>query len=563
MMIQRRHILIVIALLVVAAQASAGWREVRRADMAFDLGLARAEALATMSGDPRSIDAVAAAAWWLNNLDDIADPEEALAVGGQIPGPELGFFLGLIEHKLRFEPPPGALNGAELAGAFGTFTVLDLDRGVVPPDDRLPDPGTRWTDPSRPVRVVMRTPDGLFGPPLSMAVDGIYLAAWNIRAETAVEGWMVVEAIGGYNLEVDGIEIDRRRDCGRSEPEITWYRVQLDPGGHRVRVEIGATQEPQVRVTLLDDRGAPMTAVSTGDFHTGALAASRITRSEPPAARELRTRIERDDASLDDLLLAAQIERGRGDPVATYRLLERARSLDPSNPWPALAIGEHLLTDGDGGLAPETGRRIARELRQARTIPGSSIFERILASREGRTEDAERLLDGMMADHGNDVRVLRSWVNEAVNRGWAREAEDGLETLEDSLPGSLSVTGLRLEVLASLERWRERERLLRALAAATPVEYRWIGPMASTCLVDEAIATSRALDETIENPDFDLQLIRLHLESSDFETAQTELDRTRDRWGDLPILDELELIISGGDDEALDRALAAALERNP
>ncbi len=563
MSIQRQCALFLIVLILAASPAAAGWHEVRRADMAFDLPAARAEALQTISNAPASMDAIAAATWWLANIEDISDPEEVLAVDATERDPELGFILGLIEHRLRFEPPPGALNDAELAGAFGVFTILDLERHVVPPDGALPAPGTRWTDPSRPVRLPMRTPDGRFGPPRSMAIDGIYLVAWNLKATAPATGWLVVEAAGGFNLEVDGVEIDRRRHCGRTEPEITWYRVRLDEGNHRVRVEIGATEEPQVRLTLLDDLGAPMTTVSTVDEQATELATSEIERAEPPAARDFRVLLEGDKVSIDELLLAAQIERGRGDPVATYRFLERARAIDPLDPWPALALGEHLILDGNSGRAPETSRRIVQHLRVARKIPGTSIFDRLLAEREGRAEDAERLLDSMMNDHGDDVRVLRIWVREAVNRGWAREAEDGLGRLESALPGSLSVTGLRLEVLASLERWREREELLRALASATPVEYRWIGQMASSCLVDEAIAASRALHQEVDNPDFDIPMIRLQLESSHFDVARAELDRTRAQWGDLPIFDELELILSGDDSEELSRALDAALERNP
>ena len=44
-----------------------------------------------------------------------------------------------------------------------------------------------------------------------MITDGVYLAAWTLESATDAAGWLVVEAEGGYNLELDGRKIDRRR----------------------------------------------------------------------------------------------------------------------------------------------------------------------------------------------------------------------------------------------------------------------------------------------------------------------------------------------------------------
>jgi hypothetical protein len=168
-----------------------------------------------------------------------------------------------------------------------------------------------------------------------------------------------------------------------------------------------------------------------------------------------------------------------------------------------------------------------------------------------------------MAAHPNDSRVLRLWVREAVRRGWVREAEDGLAKLEADLPGSLAVTDLRLEVLASLERWRERGTLLRALATATPVETRWIGEMASSCLVGDAVSATASLAPNVIDPDLDVQLVTLLLESGDIGAARRELERARGQWGELRIFDELGLLLVGDDRHAMDAALTAALERDP
>jgi len=270
----------------IALPLSAGWWEVWERDMSLDLVGARELALATIADDPSSAEAVAAATWWLANVDYLAEPEEVLAVAVDGRDPELGLVLGRIENRLTLSAPPGVLTEAELSGPFGVFSTLDLERGVVPPDHELPPLPTRWQGIAEPFRLTFKTPDGRHAPPLAMATDGVYLAAWTLELPDDVDGWMVIEAEGGYNLEVDGRPVDRRRDCGERDPETNWYRVDLAPGSHRVRVEFASPRMPQVRVNLLDDRGGPL-GVSVGGQATGGWAASQVRPEEPPASAAL------------------------------------------------------------------------------------------------------------------------------------------------------------------------------------------------------------------------------------------------------------------------------------
>jgi len=554
---------VVAVILTVSLPVSAGWWEMWQADMGFDLPTARRRALAVIAEDPESADAVAAAMWWLGNIENVAGPDEILSAAGAGRDPELGFVLSLIETRLRTRAPASVLTTVELSGPFGVFSTLDLDRGVVPEDALLPPPGSRWRRRGAPFRVALRNPDGRHSPPMSMVLDGVYLAAWNLAVAADLDGWLVVEAKGGYNLELDGRKADRRRDCGLVDPATTWYRVRLAQGSHRLRVEMASADGPEIRVSLLDDHGGAPTGLTLADRVAGEWAASEIERRSPPARTALGERLEDGEGSAAELLLAARLARGRGDGFAEYGWIERARRRAPDDPWPALALARYEFFEVGGRGGGESLGRAAQLLRQADSIPGSRLYERAVAVREGRTEDAERLLDELIKSHGEDVRVLRIWIRAAVRRGWAREAEAGLERLERALPSSLSVTDLRLEVLSSLERWREREALLRALASAVPVETRWIGQLASSCLVGEAEAAARSLQDEIRDPDFDVQLVRLGLESGDLEAAREELEEARSRWGDLPIFDQLALTSAGDDTDALRRAVDGALERDP
>ncbi len=563
MMTRVRRTALFSAVLWCALPLSAGWFEVWQQEMAFDLEAGREHALAVISSDPSSADAVAAATWWLSNMDDLPAPDEVLAAAPSGRDPELGFVLARIAGRLRTGVPAGALSVAEIAGPFGVFSLLDLERDVVPPDASLPSLGTRWLDPAAPFRLRIKTLDGRHGPPLSMITDGVYLAAWNLETAADTVGWLVVEAEGGYNLELDGRKVDSRRQCGVVDPGVNWYQLSLGAGAHRLRIEIASPNRPQVRVSLLNGQGRPLDGLRVVDEPATSWAASKIEKRLPTASSRLSQRLANDEGSLSELLLAAQLARGRADPEDEHRWIARARELDSTNPWAALAQAQKLFAGNGNALGVESTRRITQLLREASAIPGVQFLDRALAVREGRTEDAERLLDSMIQAHGDDVRVLRVWVRESVRRDWAREAEDGLNRLETILPGSLGITGLRLEVLESLERWRERDQLLRALAAESPVELRWIGEMASSCLVGEAIAATEAMVGEIDDPDFHIQLVRLHMENGDIASARAELEEARELWGNLRVYDEMSLLLAGGDSEALGAALADVLDRDP
>ncbi len=551
------------AALLAALPAAAGWLEVWQADENMELPAARELALRTMAGDPAGADAVAAAMWWLFNLENLPDPEEPLALIRAERDAELGFVLARIEAALAFEPPDGVLIPAELSGPYGVFSSLDLERSVVPPDAGLPAAGTVWLDATQPFRLSLRKRDGFVGPPLSMATDGVFLVGWTIEVAQDTTGWLVVEARGGYNLEVDGHKVDARRECGVLDPATNWYSLDLGGGAHRIRLEIAAPESPEVRVSLLDDRGAPLDGVTVVEGLPSLLGRSVVEPSLPPASRALTDRARTVGASPTDLLLAARLAGGRGDRMLQVLVDERADAASPDDPWASLALAQSLFLESGAAVAGEPARRIGKLLRGAASIPGSRFVERALALREGRGEDAERILDALADAYPTDVRVLRLRVREAVRRGWAREGEEELELLETALPGSHSVSGLRLQVLAALERWDEREELLRALAAATPIDTRWIGQLASGCLVGEAVGLTEELHRAVDDPDFDVQMARLMLESGDLEGALEVLGRARDRWGDLGVFDQLELMLAAGDEAVMDRALAAALERNP
>ena len=539
-----------------------GWWTVHRADAAFDLPAARRAALATVADDATGADAVAAAGWWLRQLRNLSDPEEILAVAGDRRDPELGFVLARIEAALNGRPPSGTILSAELAGPYGVFDSLDLERGVTPVDDELPPPETVFENPWDPVRYTMTTLDGSVAPPGVLTPRGVFAVLWTIRADEVVDGWMAVEGEGSFELHVDGRPIYSRRSHDRRAARVAWYRVRLDPGVHRLRADLSAQGRPELRISFYDLDGMAIATSTVGNGPSPPWAASDVRPLEPPAMDALLDRLDT-GASVDAHLLAATVYEQRFDAENWRRQIEAAVDLAPENPWPHLAMTWYWMTAPIQDDAEAVRRRARGHLRQASGIGLALFLERGLAVRERRDADDERILDELVEAHGDDVRILRMWIREALNRGWVREAEDGLVKLQAALPGSREASEVELEVLGALERWQERQRLLTALADAEPYDLRLVDELADGCLVSEAVEIIRTLQTRVTDPDLDVELIRLLYTAGMLDEAAAELGALRQRWGSLRVADELALAISAGDPDTNRQLLEAALERAP
>jgi hypothetical protein len=548
---------------VIASPASASFLDVLRADGALDLEAARAAALESVASDPTSPDAVAAAGWWSRNLDSLPDPAQLLEMVDGPRDPELGWVLATIEAELRGRTPEGSLAVGEVAGPFGVFDTLDLERGAVPGDRDLPPLGTRWSDPSRPFRLVIRTVDGWLRPPELMVVKGAYLAAWSLRVEADFDGWMVVETRGSLDVELDGRLVEQRRDGGVVDPQAVWYRVQLKAGDHRLRAAIASRQMPTVRVGLLGLDGAAFSRIEALPRPPEEVAASTATVTEPPAAAALRARLEAPEPRLGDLMTAADLARQNGDPRRRHVLLARALRLAPDEDLVHLEMAWYALGDETGASEDADLRLAAEHLRQAKDLPRSLLIARVLAIRERRAEDTEQILGDLRRSHADDVRVQQLWVRESIQRGWMREAESEIDRLRSELPDSRAVADLRLDVLESLERWSERNALLQELARTEPPDAGRIDALATGCMSEQAEDVVRDLQRRADDPALDVGLIRLLSERGETEKARTELAAARDRWGTLPAFDELELVVFAGADTAFQAALDRTISRDP
>lgn len=556
-----RAAIAVVVMVLTAAPVAADWWEVYRADAGFDLESAREIALTAVAEDPTSHDAVAAAGWWYRNLGNLPDPIEIVRAAGDGPrDPELAFLLARIESPAD-RPPAGSLPICEIAGPFGMFEVLDLDRDAVPADRDLPPMGTPWRGITSSYRLRVRTASGTIGPPDSMSVGGVFLAAWTVAAAEDVDGWLVMEAQGGVNLFVDDRPVARLRACGQIDPGVSWYRAKLEGGRHRIRVVMGSPQVPRVRVSLFDDHGRPMDVqILEGD--QGPWAGSSVEPAEPPAAAALIHQLV-DGGEAPRLLEAAALFEGRADPLKQRSWLEEALSSAPEDPWPHLALAWYFLTQPTGNDPQVDLRQVREELRGCRGIPVARLVEHELASREQRTDDGERILYELVEQHGSDPRVAQLWVGEAVRRGWYREAEDGVDALTAALPESRTIVQLRLATLGVLDRLEERRELVRSLLGEGVASVRLVEEFTSSCLVDDGVEAIEGLRSRFDDPSLDATLVQFFLSRGDVPSARRELELATRRWGDLQVFDELRLVLEAEDPDELQLALDDALSRHP
>ncbi len=544
-------------------EAGARWSALVRADANLDLRAARRTALGIVKMRPHSAAAVAAAGWWLANIQVIPEPDEILGAATGSRDPEVSFLIDRIEAALLRRPPRGVVRPVELSGPFGSYDTLDILRNAAPADRALPPLGSRWDGPEHPFRLIIRTPDGAARPPEPFAAPGVYLAAWSFTAPEVSNGWLVVEATGTYRLELDGKARGMASDCGNLGAGIHWYRLRLGAGEHRLRIEMASPDMPEVRVSLLDreGRGIPVHVLSKPSG--GPLASSETEPSLPPA-ESLFDRKARTAGGVQGALLAAELAGIRRDPLATRKWLDMAQAAPAPGPEVHLALAEYFLDEPTGAAAEVDYRRCQKQLAACATLPKSLLIAHALDRRQRRSQDAETVLDTLVDRHANDPRVLRLWIRAAVRRGWVREASRALQKLQSALPGSRWVARLRLNVDRALERWADRNRVIEGLAASDQLAPDTVDLLVAAGREDLALDVLRRQKTLMDDPKLDLGIARLLNRLGKTGEAEAQLRSTIAAWGRWDGTDQLGVVLAAEQgQDALAKSVLATLGRHP
>ncbi len=561
----RRFVLgIVVAVLVPQALPAAGWKALLEADAAGHLVEARAQALEIVRDRPDSPEAAAAAGWWLDHYRVLPEPEAILEAAPLRRPPELEFLLGSLDGFLHHGPPPGTLAAAELAGPFGSFDRLDLERGTWPPDAAMPPPETLWSPENRPFRLRLRSADGWIGPAAPMLRTGVYLALWTLRAPAALDGWLVVELDANADVELDGERIARARPLDTLGPQVLWFETRLEPGLHRLRIAMASPKVPSVRVRWFPREGGRLGVEPPVPGDPGELARSHVRAGVPPVEASLGA-TETGTNVVERELLAATLASWRQAPLEERRHLERAAKAAPGEPLVHLELARFFLTRPTGADATVDFRRCREQLGGAGESPGALLLERRLDLRQQRQEDADALLDRLLREAPEDPRVMVSALQRAIRNHWTREIGQGLDRLSALLQGSPSLVDLQLDGLRALDRLGEYRHRLEALAAVEPLHDGLLDRLADTVLLEPSLAVVEARRAAGDEPELDLERIHLLLELGRRAEARSALAEARNRWGDLYALDQLAIqeATEGTDRTAARAALDAALAHAP
>ncbi|MCP4901043.1 MAG: hypothetical protein GY906_29080 [bacterium] len=541
----------------------AGWWDVMEADLSLDLLAARDEAMATVAGSANAVEVLVAVAWWEQHIDLLPQPGEILSVEPLVSDPELAFLLARIEARLEGGMPRGSVPEASLSGPYGVLDILDLERAGAPPDEAIPPLPTPFVGFGIPFNLRLGRMDGWVGPPEPMAQGGVWLLSWTIRSAGQRQGWLVLEATGSANVELDGVEVARLRNCGQDDPLVSWFKISLAEGMHRLRVEISSPRRAGARLTLLDDEGAPLDVEVSLERTNEPTAESSLAVQSPKVSNAGLAAAARDDAAVADLLLAARLSNLRGDSQARRGFLERARRVAPDDPIPAFELARYFLSDRTGGAPEADLKRAMDHLRDAQSIPMSTLVGQTLAYRQGRSEDVERSLAELIGKHANDPRVLQLWTGGAIRRGWDREAEETLQRLQEMAPGARIVFDLSLQVLEALERWEERREAMLAKAEREPNSLRLVEKLATDCSVTRAVELLQVMSSRFNDPPIDIAVVRMLVELGEFERAREQLTRISRHWGAIPILDRYSMILAEQDTAELKASVERAISGDP
>ena len=331
----------------------------------------------------------------------------------------------------------GVANAWTLAGPFGAYHALELDRPFSPEQGAWPPPGARN----------LPAPDGAF------ALDGESVPGdvWYVAADAVLaRGGRYLLAVGttaSVRVFLDGKPVAERRAWAGWPSAVQLSRVEISPGTHRFLVKLtrGAGRA-NLALTLARDDGSDADVTWAAATGPGPAVASGELPRTVLGARALAEALEPDGGPVLSRLVAAR-DRVENDRQAALALLDEAAGLAPAAAPVRAARGDALV--GDPTLAERTaqGKAEAEWQEAARIDPGSAATRILLAevaTAGGRLDDAEALLATLpeKAAARPRARLVRARLLAARSHP---EAAESL-VLEASRAGSCAATATLAEM---------------------------------------------------------------------------------------------------------------------
>ena len=292
---------------------------------------------------------------------------------------------GAFQEAAGLRARNGVANTWTLAGPFGAYHALELDRPFPPEQGAWPPAGAR----------PLPAPDG------AISLDGESAPGdvWYVAADaTLARGGRYLLAVGttaSIRVFLDGKPVAERRAWAGWPSAVQLARIDLPSGTHRFLVKLTrGSGRANLALTLARDDGSDADVTWAAATGPGPSVASAGLPETVLGARALADALEPEGGPVLARLVAAR-DRVENDRQAALALLDEAAGIAPGAGPVRAARGDALV--GDPTLAERTaqGKAEAEWQEASRIDPGSAATRILLAevaTAGGRLDDAEAIL---------------------------------------------------------------------------------------------------------------------------------------------------------------------------
>ena len=373
---------------------------------------------------------------------------------------------GRSEAAQKVRRENGSVAVWSLAGPFGAYHALDLDRSFAPETGPW---RSRFEEAGRdPVESrAVPFPDGganLDGEPL--AGDVFYFAS-DIRLAQGGRYLLALGSTASFKAFLDGAPVGERRAFAGWPPTARLVPVKLSAGSHRLLVKLTRGHaRASLAAALPREDGSPC----DGTWSAAAEGGEGVRPGPLPApllpARALAEALEKEAGPALARLVAAA-DRMDSDRQSSVTLLEEAAALVPGAPPVRAARAQAVASDPS--LADRTARgRAEADLQEAlRLDPGDTATRLALAENAlatDRLDDAEALLRGLPDEGGKSSRALLARARFLSARSFPEGAEV-LAREAHERGGSCAGAEVALEMASRRGALAEEDELVEALSA--------------------------------------------------------------------------------------------------
>lgn len=327
---------------------------------------------------------------------DRVDAALARALGGSsLPGTAayrarvvraaLAELRGAFPEAGRFRAENGVASAWTLAGPFGAYHALDLDRPFPPEQGAWPPAGARF----------LPAPDGAISLDGESGPGDVWYLAADARLARGGSYLLSTGSTASVRVFLDGRPVAERRAWVGWPSAVQLVPVELPPGEHRFLVKMTrGSGRASLALSLARGDGAPADVTWTAATGPGPAVVGGKLPATVLGARALADALEPDGGPVLSRLVAAN-DRVENDRQAAIALLDEASGLAPAAAPVRSARGDALL--GDPTLADRTAKaRAEADWQEAsRLDPGDAATRLVLVEQArggGRLDDAEALI---------------------------------------------------------------------------------------------------------------------------------------------------------------------------